>query len=702
MDTTVGAFNCEYRAAGGGSGPGALELDHDLRSHFSPALADGVDLALAGDPTVYAIRRLDCEVTLRGDGRGLPDLARRTAAAVTNAILRALSEDPATGAARFGASDEIATFADEAEFVAQFVVDLLEGRAQTCWYYASFRDTLARPRPEGLASVLSASDAVAMRALGRIYARGYLERLLAELPASAAARLCAMEGAEPSDESFRPLVGASLMLASEVLSPGLDYEQLLREYAGRDCVAADWGDRGSLAEGVLHALRFLLGSGRIALDGDSSAAVAGMLARAAALDWLDTATLVTGIERLTADWTGAAQRSVVSSSPSAPEVSSDLEIPAAPPHVPARLSSRQRLILRGIAAACSSDWPGLEVRLGDCPSNRLRLHAALMAHDERWAGDPVAGELIGAVLRELARGAGTDRPLLHELAALGVPGAESSRSRPGDRAAEDLGIHSETAGVALLIRAALDIRVGALASAAEFMPPRDAVCAAVMALARAGSTEPDPGLSLILESPMPSAAEESPRQAFETGVLRTLAARGMLVGAPRVGVIEIGGITAVFGGIERPALWPFAEVVGDPDEVEPVVARWREQWCDATGESESQFARLSDDRPLAQALAPLLAGRELTSPAELTMIATGLTLVRVWAHWLPGVGRSSLRYLLDHFILRPGTVCRDGDEVRVVLERRDLDTVLELSGALASIDARRSLGVVIHFELTSP
>jgi hypothetical protein len=84
------------------------------------------------------------------------------------------------------------------------------------------------------------------------------------------------------------------------------------------------------------------------------------------------------------------------------------------------------------------------------------------------------------------------------------------------------------------------------------------------------------------------------------------------------------------------------------------------------------------------------------------MIAAALSLVRVWGQWLPGVGRSSLRYLLDHFIHRPGTVRRDGDAVHVRLERRELDTVLELSGLLTPIDARRSLGVVVHFDLSVP
>ena len=102
MDSTVGTFNCEYRAVGDATAPGPLELELDLRSHFARALDDGIGLTLGRDPTVYAIRRVDCEVTLRGDGRDVPELARRMAGAVTNAVVRALrdrNDRPIPGAA---------------------------------------------------------------------------------------------------------------------------------------------------------------------------------------------------------------------------------------------------------------------------------------------------------------------------------------------------------------------------------------------------------------------------------------------------------------------------------------------------------------------------------------------------------------------------------------------------------------------------
>lgn len=700
METTVGAFNCEYRAVGGGTVPGPVELEHDLRTHLAPAVADGLDLALAGDPTVYAIRRLDCDVTLRGDGRGLPDLARRTGGAVTNAILRALSERTVTGAAGAGTSTEVMTFADEAEFLAQFVIDVLEDRAHGPWYYASFRDALALSRPEALASVLPSRDPVtAWRALGRICSRGYLERLLGELPMPAQARLGGM-GVAPADDSLRPMLTAALALLRGVIEPTVDREQLFRRYVDTVPPVPDWRDRRSLAEGVIDAVSFVLRATRVKLDSDASARVR---TAATALDWLDTATLLVGIERLTAEATAAAI--------------GEPSIPARSWHVPVRLSARQRLILRDLAAACRSGRPGLDVQRGDCAANRLRLRAALTAHDERWADDPVAAELIGALLSELARGAGGEGPLLRELSTFGVTLAEPSTAavrlaRPGsivsdgvpEAQPEDAGIYSDVAGVALLLRAALDIRLATLASTAEFLPGRGALVAALLALAGTMADEPDPALSVILEADMPPAAlpdEDSPRHAFEANLLRALAARDLLAGDPVAVATEIGGVPALVGGIGQPALWPLIEIVRDSGEAEATVMRWREAWSNATGQPEPGFQRVSDDTGVALALSPLIGARRIGSPAELSMVAAGLSLVRVWGWWLPGVGRSSLRYLLDHFIHRPGTVSRDGDAVRVMLERRELDAVLELSGLLAPIDARRSLGVVLHFDLSA-
>jgi hypothetical protein len=503
----------------------------------------------------------------------------------------------------------------------------------------------------------------------------------------------------PADGWLRPMLTAALALLRGVIEPTVDREQLFRRYVDTAPPVPDWRDRRSLAEGVIDAISFLLRATRVPLDADASARVC---AAATALDWLDTNTLLAGIERLTAEATATG-------TPSIP-------VPSA--QMPAKLSARQRVILRDLAAACRSWWPGLEVQRGDCAANRLRVRAALAAHDERWADDSVAGELIGALLSELARGAGGEGPLLRELSAFGVALTEPSTAavriaRPGsgdsdgvrEAQAEDPGIYSDVAGVALLLRAALDIRLATLASTANFLPGRGALVAALLALAGTLGGEPDPALSVIFKADMPPPAlpdEDSARHAFEINLLRALAARGLLAGDPVAVMTEIGGVPALVGGFGQSAVWPLIEMARDSGEAEATVTRWREAWSNATGEPEPVFQRVSDDTALALALSPLIGTRRIASPAELTMVAVGLSLVRVWGQWLPGVGRSSLRYLLDHFIHRSGTVSRDGDAVRVMLERRELDAVLELSGLLASIDARRSLGVVLHFDLSAP
>jgi hypothetical protein len=732
MDTTVGAFNCEYRAAGAATTPGPTELEHDLRSHFAPAFADGIRLALGSDRTVYVVRRVDCELTLLGEGRGLPDLTRRMAGAATNAVLRTLSE--AAGGSAPSPGEEVVAFADEAEFLAQFIVDLLEDKARSLWYYASFGEALARPRRDALVSVLSSAGPVAMRALGRLFARGFLEPVLGELPPSALARLIDVSE-EPSPDVLRPLLNAALALelalvsVSEATAAELDVERLVYEYAATSPPAPDWGDKRSLAAAVLAALRFLLRRRRVRVV--EASALARIHTAAETLDWVDIPTLVAGIERLLGE----------------PAAASSSAAHVHPPDGRTRLTARQRGIISDLAAACDGGWAGVKVNAGDTPENRLRLNAALTSREERWADDRVAGEMIGGVLRELSLGAGAERPLLRELAALGLDapaiatvepdGAVSGRvarsaswsSRPSssrtsgssgssrdhgvaevNAAAEvrgvdvptELGTYSDSAGVALLIRAALDLRVSALASAVDFIPGREAITAALMGLLDVGASHPDPALNLILDARLPDLSvptDDSPRRAFESGLLRALGGRRLLEGDPCVVVRQLGDATALIGGIEVPALWPLTQIVRDPDEVESTLRRWQQAWSEAIGATPPSFLRLDDpELPLPSARAD---GRQI-SPAELTMIATGQVLIRAWGQWIPGLGRSSLRYMFDNFIDRRGTVRREGDEIRVTLERRELDAILELSGLLAPIDARRSLGVVIHFELTAP
>lgn len=97
--------------------------------------------------------------------------------------------------------------------------------------------------------------------------------------------------------------------------------------------------------------------------------------------------------------------------------------------------------------------------------------------------------------------------------------------------------------------------------------------------------------------------------------------------------------------------------------------------------------RLMRDRAV---FAPSLAPDDDPSIPAMTAIATDL--VRLWAHWLPRVGQSSVPWLLQQLVLRAGELRIDPATVVVALAPAPLDVVLEMAGYLRPIGAVPWLG----------
>ena len=88
----------------------------------------------------------------------------------------------------------------------------------------------------------------------------------------------------------------------------------------------------------------------------------------------------------------------------------------------------------------------------------------------------------------------------------------------------------------------------------------------------------------------------------------------------------------------------------------------------------AEIVRLMRDRA---AFAPSLAPDENGTLGE--------HLMRLWAHWLPGLGHSSVPWLLRQFILRGGVLQIDDARIAVALRPAPLDVVLELAHYLDPI-----------------
>ncbi len=307
MDDRIAHLRCRYRPIADRDAVPALiaRLDRVARDELPRAL-DGALARTLGTDAVYVLRRVDSRLTLRidtdaTDGR----LARRWADGLAAAVARTVAASPGSGVAGSG----VARFADQAEYVARFVRDLLAGRAGSCWYYGP----LERYRNQGKAAALHAV---------LLAHREHLPRILAQLPVAVVETLLAVleppalrslwcEGlsgtAAASPAAGRPLVAAALDLADRLgLWAGSRpaSEALLRDYQVSAPPPVDWRDRRGLAAGVLDVLRFLLRRGArsaaaiaaggteaapsAALRGDAAGRRARVLAE---LDWLDSSWL---------------------------------------------------------------------------------------------------------------------------------------------------------------------------------------------------------------------------------------------------------------------------------------------------------------------------------------------------------------------------------------------------------------------------
>jgi hypothetical protein len=80
------------------------------------------------------------------------------------------------------------------------------------------------------------------------------------------------------------------------------------------------------------------------------------------------------------------------------------------------------------------------------------------------------------------------------------------------------------------------------------------------------------------------------------------------------------------------------------------------------------------------------------SPALVPAYLVAFGLLRLWARWLRQFSDSSIPYLLEQFIRRPGRLYPGETGLWVELEPRPLDIVVELAGYMAPLEGVPWLG----------
>jgi hypothetical protein len=100
----------------------------------------------------------------------------------------------------------------------------------------------------------------------------------------------------------------------------------------------------------------------------------------------------------------------------------------------------------------------------------------------------------------------------------------------------------------------------------------------------------------------------------------------------------------------------------------------------------------SESGPLRAALESLAEGGVGDAHADRAIAMMSIAVLRHWARWLRRFSDSSTPFLLEEMIRRPGRVFIDARGIAVELAQRPLDLVLEMAGYLGEIDAVPWLG----------
>lgn len=615
MATRVGVLRCRYRVRGAAPDPHEV---HRLDRLAAGSVAAELERALGelGDgAAVVVVRRVRAATVVDPTGQAEPALARAWGHDLARSVVRAIDEG-------IGDSTRVVRFASEAEFVAAFVADLLAGAAWRRWYFGAFSHLRHRSVAGAVAAVFAEHRDVAPAVLAALAERGTLDTLLATVDATALglAPPAAAPGSAAAVDGWRPLVAAAVhvvgvlgLWAGAVPAPDV----LARSWAVGAPRQPDWRDPAALADAVAAVVGWLVGRGEARAP--APPVLLGTAAGVAALDWLDLPRLARALARIGAADAGLPTRGALP-------------------------TPRRRAVLAALLRAVEERRPVLDPAAAAGAANAVRLLAALAAVEPDVAADPLARVVIDEIVAARATASAVPEPRTGDgpAAAIRWRTAEPSAAVPpaspgavvppdaataavlsalnppgGDGAAE--AVDSPCAGVLLLARVLLDLRLAALAQRRAYPPAGPAHLLAAVGVRWAGPAGAvgralDPAVRLLAGEGAPCTSDE---------------------------------LAAVFRGVA-------------PDA--------HDRWAVVLDELCARHGLDPADTP----------GDVLDRTAD--------TALRVWARWLRGFDRSSSPFLLDRFVRRPGGLVVGDEVVRVLLPRRPLDVVLEMSGYLLPLE----------------
>lgn len=739
MNGRIGHLRNHYRMVGSRGAEVALaaRLDRVMRERLSAAFEDALDQAFGNDDAVYVLRRVNAGTLLRlADGMADAGLAEHCAERLVGAVVHSIARDRGDGA-------NLVRFDDQTDYITHFIVALLHDSAWGRWYYGAFSSLQGLAVPDALRAVLLDNRQLVPSILGHLHRRGELPTLLAALDERTRRVLWREHeaaGKHAGSDALRPLFAEALLLADQTdlwARARPDGESLFEIYAGRAALPADWRDQRALSVSLFDILRFLLSQGYLRRAGAGEGFLLSLDMALEKLDWLDKEWLRASLSQLLCEGGESA-------------------LPARPMRYGP--TPRQRELLQTLAALVREEGLRLDPDAADITTGALSLLAMLVSRAPEWADDAMAKIMIehlltlGRLLRRAASPAefklclrrGDIEGMLGALAPgerMNDGGACAFVAKLGEQAialAEELageglkeaqaaeGVESDYAGLSLLLRAMLDVRLHLLAEALKYPPheasalPRFSVLLLALGLrlggvAASAETMPetiDEGLCLLAGVKQRSTltglrgawadAGAADHARLQAALLRVMAGQRLL-SADVMHLYRIesdGNATLLIAGDETARLWPLGRILKPHEEAAPIISAWLDAWEDATGirpvlvvdergegESlESSEAHKAGREALLAAWHALADGRLGLEETDLTIFLVAQSLLRIWARWLRQFSSSSVKYLLDNFIRRRGKLSASHGELLVELERGPLDIVIEMAGYLDELE----------------
>lgn len=648
MEPRIGHWHCRYRLVG--AQPDAAlaveRLERNVRPRVLEAYSSALAQALENDPAVYILRRVNASLMLGGvKAETETALAHKWGDLLGASVMRSI-------VARGEDSGNLIRFDDEADYAAHFIADLLDDLAWQRWYYSPYSRLRGRGKADAILTLLLERREILAAIFHYLSRLGCLGRVLALLDPPAAAALWSESvqpaATAPSANEFKIFVQSAIRLLDRLglwaSSPPTELE-LLEKYVAERPVAPDWTDRRSLAAAVLNVVRYA--AQRAYLRGLSHEMTQNLLRTRehifSDLDWLDT------------QWLEAALPATLARG--APEPPPDI--------LPSRLAGPtplQRKLLERIREVLRDGRFTLDPGEADIHVDAMRLYAALAAAHPELASRPAVASLIESLLLCARWIATTPEPDVALASVRGGSAAAIFESLPHHAAHDAIRIFQGLGPTATEVLAEL-VRAKDAASqgAAETILPTE--CAGLFLLIRA-----------ILDMRLPQLAATAGAGPLSS-VLLALGIQW--AGAPALCNGKTDAGLAFWCGL-APQAHAASDLLSalDPAGCQRLLVKVRELFQDRCA-LDTSLPRV--DLPPEDGFADLAGAWPPGSPVHEALATVATYALRLWAQWLPAISSSSVPYLLRNLVWRGGTLFMRADSIEVVLRPAPLDITLEMA-----------------------